>query len=563
VKSSKPVEASDLIAAIRPGSASGVTRRAFVAGAGAVTLAGALAACAPGGKDAGSAGSSAPVDAKRQVTLAMSTSNEPEGGFDPCIAWGCGEHVHEPLIQSTLVVTDEDMGFSNDLATEYGVSADALTWSFTIRDDAVFSDGEPLTARDVAFTLNTIRESASAQADLSMVAAVEALSDTVVEISLKKPYNVLLHILANIGIVPEHAYGPGYGEKPVGSGRYRLVQWDRGQQAIFEANPSYYGEKPAIERFTVVFMEEDAALAAARSGQVDMAYTSATFADQKVEGYELASFESVDSRGINLPVIPAGSERAAEGDERYPAGNDVTAHLEIRQAINRGIDRDALIEHVLGGHGRPAYSIGDGMPWASADMKVALDRDGAKRLLEDAGWTLENDVYRKDGLDAAFDLYYPASDTVRQAMANEFANQMSEIGIKVTTKGAGWDDIYPHQFSDPVMWGWGSNAPSDVYELNYSVGTMNFSCYESETTDAYLDAALAATDVEASYSLWQKAEWDGTEGIAPQGAATWAWFANVDHLYWVRAGLKVARQKLQPHGHGWSIVNNIDRWSWD
>ena len=51
-------------------------------------------------------------------------------------------------------------------------------------------------------------------------------------------------------------------------------------------------------------------------------------------------------------------------------------------------------------------------------------------------------------------------------------------------------------------------------------------------------------------------------GIAPAGDATWVWLANVSHLYWKRDGLTVARQKLQPHGHGWSVLNNVDRWSW-
>ena len=80
--------------------------------------------------------------------------------------------------------------------------------------------------------------------------------------------------------------------------------------------------------------------------------------------------------------------------------------------------------------------------------------------------------------------------------------------------------------------------------------------------DAYLDEALAADDVEASYPLWQQSEWDGVGGIAPAGDATWVWLANVSHLYWKRDGLTVARQKLQPHGHGWSVLNNVDRWSW-
>lgn len=527
-------------------------------GAGAV--AGALGGCAGG--DGPQAGSASKRGAK-EVVIAMSPSNEPEGGFDPCVSWGCGEHVHEPLIQSTLITTDENMAFVNDLATGYDVSSDALTWSFTIRTDARFSDGEPLTARDVAFTLNTIRENPKAQADLSVVSAVEAVSDTQVEIHLAKPYNALLYILANIGIVPEHAYGPDYGSRPIGSGRYVLAQWDRGQQAIFEANPSYYGAAPTIERFTVVFMEEDAALAAARSGQVDMAYTSATFADQKIDGFELASYKSVDSRGINLPVIPSGATRTDEDGTVYQAGNDVTANLEVRRAINLAIDRDAMIENVLSGRGTVAYSIGDGMPWASPDMKVGLDRVRARKLMEDAGWVIEDGVYRKGGLAAELTLYYPSSDSVRQAMANEFANQMAEVGIRITTSGQAWDDIYPHQYTDPIMWGWGSNAPSDVYEISHSEGTMNFSCYASDITDSYLDAALAATDIASSYPLWQKAEWDGTEGIAPAGAATWAWFANIDHLYWVRRGLAVSRQKLQPHGHGWSVVNNIDTWSWE
>ena len=543
-----------------------ITRRSFVTSASALGVAalasGTLAACGGSSQQGSSTPAASTTDAKHQVTVAMSTDNEPAAGFDPCVNWGCGEHVHEPLIQSTLVVTDEDMNFVNDLATDYEVSADKLTWTFKIRDDAKFTDGQALKASDVAFTVNTIVNSQNAEADLSMVDKAEAPDDTTVEIHLKKPSNVLLYTLAVMGIVPEHAYGPDYGTNPVGSGRYKLVQWDKGQQAIFEANPDYYGEAPNIERIVVVFMAEDAALAAARAGQVDLAYTSATYSDQKFDGYTLEAYETVDSRGIQLPVIPSGSTKK-DGENEYPAGNDVTCNLEVRQAINYAIDRKAMIDNVLNGYGSEAYSVGDGMPWASPDMKCDLDLDKAKGLLEAAGWAKGSDgVYARDGRACAFDLWYPSTDSVRQAMANEFANQMGALGIKVTTRGGSWDELYPHEFSDPIMWGWGSNSPSDVYEMNYSAGTMNYACYADKTTDEHLDAALATDTVEESYPLWQKAEWDGVAGVAPQGAATWAWFANVNHLYWKRDGLTVAKQKLQPHGHGWSVLNNVDRWSW-
>lgn len=557
----------DLLAYRAASLASGrLTRRGFLSAAGACSGLAASAALAGCAGRQGAGGSSDSVVASKgstQVVIAMNPTSEPAAGFDPLVAWGCGEHVHEPLIQSTLITTDEDLNFVNDLATDCLCSSDGLVWTFTIRDDVVFSDGEPLSARDVAFTVNGAIDSAMSEADLSMVDRAVAVSDTVVELHLNKPHNALLYTLAVLGIVPEHAYGPEYGRNPIGSGRYVLERWDKGQQVIFTANPTYYGRKPPMERVVVVFMDEDAALAAVQKGEVDIAYTYATHARQAFEGYELAAYKTVDSRGVSLPSVPAGGTKLVEGDMAFNTGNDVTADVAVRRAINCGLDRDAVIEHVLDGYGKVAYSVGDGMPWSSPDMKVELDREKAARLLDEAGWKRgEDGVRSRDGVRAAFDIWYSSDDSVRQALANEFANQMAELGLEVTPRGGSWDQIYLHQFSQPVLWGWGSNSPVEVYELNYSTGWGNYSCYESEITDAYLDEALAQTDVEASYEYWRKAMWDGVEGVAPQGAATWAWIANVDHLYFKRQGLDVAHQKPHPHGHGWSLVNNVDAWSW-
>ena len=547
-----------------------ITRRQFaqLAGAGAATLSlgGLLAACTNGDAGKGDAkpeeGVSAGTDTSKQVIVSMTPGSEPAAGFDPLVSWGCGEHVHEPLIQSTLIATTTELGFQNDLATSYEASADGLTWTFAIRDDVKFTDGQPLTARDVAFTLNGIRNAEASECDLSMMKEAVATDDTTVEISLDKPFNALLYTLAVIGIVPEHAYDDSYGDHPIGSGRYMLEQWDKGQQVILKANPDYYGDAPKMERVVVVFMEEDASLAAAQSGQVDVAYTAATFADNQPMGYDLLNCKSVDSRGISLPSVPAGGTKKDEGGE-YAAGNDVTCDLAVRQAINYGVDRERMIDNVLNGYGTVAYSVGDGMPWSSTDMKCTTDVEKAKKLLDDGGWAAGADGIReKDGTRATLDLYYSAGDSVRQAIAAEFANQMKELGIEVNIKGASWDDLYPHQFTDPVVWGWGTNAPTETYNLFYSAGTGNYACYENATVDGYLDEALAQPRVEDSFEFWKKAQWDGTTGFAPQGDAPWVWFANVDHLYFAKENLKVAKQKPHPHGHGWSLVNNVDQWTW-
>lgn len=496
---------------------------------------------------------------KDSVVIAMGPTSEPEAGFDPAYGWGAGEHVHEPLIQSTLTTTTTDLEIAYDLATDLAVSEDGMTWTVTIRDDVQFTDGEPLTAEDVAFTYNTVKETSSVN-DFTMLKEAVALDDTTVEFQMETPYSIWPYTMANVGIVPEHAYGPDYGSHPIGSGRYVMKQWDKGQQIIFEANPDYYGDEILMKKVTVVFMEEDAAFAAVRSGQVDLAYTAASYSEQQVNGYELLAFASVDNRGFNLPAV---SQTTTE--DGTVIGNDFTADVLVRRAINLGIDREQMIENVMYGYGTPAYSVCDGMPWYNEEAEVAYDPDGAAALLEEAGWKMGADGIReKDGVKAAFTLMYPASDSVRQAMAADTSNQLKTLGIDVTLEGVGWDVAYTRALSTPLMWGWGAHTPMEFYNIYHTTEQYaEYSPYANETVDRYMDEALAAETLEESYALWKLAQWDGQTGVTQEGDIPWIWLANIDHLYWSKTNLNVADQKLHPHGHGWSVVNNVDQWTWD
>lgn len=498
---------------------------------------------------------------RSSVVIAMDPNSEPEAGFDPAFGWGAGEHVHEPLIQSTLTVTNTNLTIDYDLATDYSVSEDGLLWTVHIRDDVKFTDGEPLTARDVAFTYNTVKESSSVN-DFTMLDHAEALDDTIVVFHMTRPFSIWPYTMAVVGIVPEHAYdSASYGSNPIGSGRYILKQWDKGQQVILDANPDYYGEQPNMQRVTIVFMEEDAAFLAAQAGEVDLAYTSATYSDQTVEGYSLAAYESVDNRGFNLPAVP---EQTTESGETI--GNDFTADVQVRRAINIGVDREEMIDHVLNGYGSPAYSVCDQMPWYNSASEVTYDPEKAKSLLDEAGWkTGEDGIREKDGVKAELNLLYATGDSVRQALAADFAEQLKELGISCTLEGVGWDTAYDRAQSDPLIWGWGAHTPMELYNIYHTIGDTGlaqYSPYSNSTVDAYMDQALASSDLEVSYDLWQKAQWDGTTGVTQDGDIPWVWLVNIDHLYWVADGLQVAEQKIHPHGHGWSIVNNVDQWSW-
>ena len=230
-----------------------------------------IAGCASGGTASTTPAAEHPAD---EVVVVMGPTSEPEAGFDPAFGWGAGEHVHEPLIQSTLTVTNADLTIGYDLATGYSVSEDGLTWTVTIRDDVSFTDGEPLTAEDVAFTYNTVKSSSSVN-DFTMLDYAEAPDDTTVVFHMTRPFSIWPYTMAIVGIVPEHTYDSAtYGSNPIGSGRYTLVQWDRGEQIILEANPDYYGEAPKIKKVTILFMEEDAAFLAALSTKSARAETT-------------------------------------------------------------------------------------------------------------------------------------------------------------------------------------------------------------------------------------------------------------------------------------------------
>ena len=540
----------------------------------AVLLSAALAlsaACAASGCGNGSAGTGAAARTSAQaaeqrarageVVVAMDPNSEPAAGFDPAYGWGAGEHVHEPLIQSTLTVTNPDLTIGYDLATGYSVSEDGLTWTVTIRDDVSFTDGERLTADDVAFTYNTVKASSSVS-DFTMLDYAEAADDRTVVFHMNRPFSIWPYTMAVTGIVPEHAYDSAtYGASPVGSGRYILKQWDRGQQVILEANPDYYGGEPLMKKVTILFMEEDAAFLAAQAGQVDLAYTSATYSDQQIEGYTLASYATVDNRGFNLPAVPEQTD--AQG---RTVGNDLTADVRVRRAINMGIDRQEMIDHVLNGYGSPAYSVCDQMPWYSEASEVEYDPEGAAALLDEAGWKTGDDgVREKDGVKAELNLLYSAGDSVRQALAADFADQLGDLGISCTLEGVGWDTAYDRALSDPLIWGWGAHTPMELYNIYHTAAGSDsalYSPYASDVVDRYMDQALAQNDLKTSYKLWQQAQWDGTEGVTWEGDIPWVWLVNIDHLYWVRDGLQVAEQKIHPHGHGWSVVNNVDQWTW-
>lgn len=500
-------------------------------------------------------------DEGHKEEFVFAIGSEPDTGFDPTLGWG---RYGSPFFQSTLLKRDDQLKIVNDLATGYEISPDGKTWTVTIRDDANFSDGEPVKASDVKFTFETIIENGSV-VDLNEIEQIQVIDKKIVEFTLKESQSTFVNNLVVTGIVPEHVYDEDYATKPVGSGPYQFVQWDRGQQLIVEENPEYYGKKPHLKKITFLFLNETAAFAAAQADQVDLIYLPAAFSKKKVSGMRLEVVATVDNRGIVFPFVKSGN-KTAQGDL---IGNDVTADRAIRQAINLGIDRKALIEGALEGRGTPAYTSVDGLPWWNSDTVVADgDLEGAKKILKEAGWEDQDgdQILEKGSLKAEFELYYLADDELRQSLAIAVADMVKPLGIKLNIVAGSWDIIGKKMHSEAVLMGWGSHDPHEMYNIyggeNRGVEYFNTGYYQNQTVDSYFKKALQAKTEDEALEFWQKAQWDGVTGYSTKGDAAWAWLVNIEHLYLVKEELDIGVQRTHVHGHGWPITDNIVDWKW-
>lgn len=495
------------------------------------------------------------------VVNVNSHTGEPETGFDPLLGWGCGHVNFEPLIQSTLFKSADNGSIINDLATNYSVSSDGNTWTVNIRNDVRFTDGENLTAEDVAFTFNTAIGSNS-ELDMSNLEKATVINNTAVEFKLKEPQSSFIWRLRYVGIVPEHAYKKEtYGANPIGSGPYKLVEWDKGQQAILELNEKYYGKKPYFKKITMLFLDKDTAFAAVKSGDVDIAEIEISHANQTVDGYKLVDLPASRAQGLSFPMQYNTGKKSLQED---PIGNNVTADITIRKALNIGIDRKALLEGVIYGKGAVEYTGVDQRDFGNPDAKINdSNPEEAKKILENAGWkdTNGDGIREKNGTEAEFKLYYSATDQTRQALSVAVSEQAKELGIKIDLVGASWDEIYANQYNSAVLYAYSSIDTFNLYQQYHSKEAddtyRNPGLYNNSIVDGYLETALRSTDQDHATKYWKLAAYDGSTGFGPAGDATWLWLVTIDYLYMADETLDMGTPQRNA---GADVLGNIYEW---
>ena len=501
-----------------------------------------------------------PVTQPVPAELKLAIGAEPTEGFDPLLGWSHGSYL---LLHSPLLKQNADLSWQNVLTQSVTPNQDGKGWLITLKPDLKFSNGAPLTAEDVAFTYKSAARGGG-KIDMGNFVSAKVVSPTEVAIVLSAPQSTFVNVLGSLGIVSKRDYDPKrYAREPVGAGPYRLVSFLPGQQLVVEANPYYAGGNNDFKRLVFVFIDEESAYAAAQSSQLDLVRIPPSLAPTVPASLKLWVRPSVENRGIVFP-IPAAGKKDAKG---YAIGNDVTADVAVRRAINYAIDRKLLADQLLEGHAIPAYSAVEGLPWNNPAVAF---KDGdaahANALLDEAGWKMGSDGIRHKGsLRAAFTLWYSSGDSTRRDLAEAVRAMLKPIGLEVSLKSGSWEQVEREMHANPVLMGWGSLDPMELYH-HYQSGSAgvefyNPGYYQNPVVDGHLKQALDAPDWQAAVPFWQQVEWDGKTGAGVQGDAAWAWLLNVQHTYLANRCIDLGKGAPEIHG-SWSLLNNLQDWRW-
>ncbi|MFE7111283.1 ABC transporter substrate-binding protein [Streptomyces sp. NPDC057575] len=515
-----------------------------------VLLSAATACSQPGGPDGGGSGSGAGDSA------VVGIAYEPDS-LSPLLGYGKDGN---SKIFDGLLTLDDKMELRPGLATALPeVSDDGLTYTYRLRKGVKFSDGEPFGAKDVVFTYRTIldeKTNNASRTELDAVKSVEAAGDDTVVFTLKYPYAPFARRTV-LPIAPEHIAGKqdvnngDFTTHPIGTGPYLLTKWSKGEKIAFKANPGYWGGAPEVKKFTMAIIKDDDVRATRlRSGELDGAILPPNLAKgfARTGGTRTYAATTYDYRTVTLPTH-----------------NEVTGDIAVRRALDVAVDRKAMVDSLLNGEGRPAYGpVPTDSEWFTKGTERPHDLAAAKKILDDAGWKPGKDGIRtRDGVRAAFPLWYLTGDKLRQDHALAYASDAKKAGIDITTEAGTWEVIEPRMKQDAVLAGGGSPADPDFdqYTLLKSSlagdGFNNMAWYDNKAVDRALEAGRRSGDRAA-----RKAAYDTVQRELVKNPG-YTFLTHIDHLYVVKDRFGTLTTQVEPHDHGLASGPwwNVEDWT--
>ena len=432
------------------------------------------------------------------------------------------------LIFDYLVIPDENLNYVGDLAESWDISDDGTVYTFHLQEGVKWHDGEDFNADDVVFTLTALASPEYTGGNegrvMSIVGAseyqagtadsvegIKKIDDYTVEITLASPNAAFLSNMY-VAILPEHILGEespadwgndDFNRAPIGTGKYKFVEWEAGQYISLERNDEYFGTMPSIENVVVQFGADTTLVAALLNGEIDVLYN--------LPATEIENVEAVDGVGVyNYEMMSVYYIGLNQLD---PDLSD----LRVRQALAYALDKQTIVDTVYGETATVANDIFPDNHWShNPDVTVyEYNPEKAMALLEEAGYTMNDSTgyYEKDGetLHLTYDM---STSTDGRQVAALIQQYWKAIGVEMEVieqdfATLAYSKLLPNNATEETTaesfqcytLGFGVEADPEEYNAYLSTstgaGSWNFIHYSNPQVDELFQQQLLETDPNA------------------------------------------------------------------
>lgn len=405
------------------------------------------------------------------------------------------------------------------LAESYHISDDGLEIGYKLRDDIFFSDGHPVTADDVVFSYETVKnpevDATTLASYLKDVDRVEKISDREVKFFMKRVYFKSLEITGGLDIFPKHIYqfdDPQEFNKrisnPVGSGPYVFEKWNVGREVVLKRNENYWGKMPNLEKIVYRIITNDAgAIQSLRSGDVDFLRP---LPDQYTDLANDPEFTK-DFKPLSYWTPGSGYFWMGWNQER-----EFFKDKKVRQAMTHLVDREKICKYLLKNPDAvvptgPFYIHGDQgdksiKPWP-------YDPEKAKQLLDAAGWidTDGDGIRDKDGVPFRFTYMIVSGTYLHEQISKLLKDESAKVGIDVKIDPYEWSVFIQRLIDrkfDAVNLAWHGAVESDPYQIWHTsqIGNRgsNYIGFGDDESDALIELARITIDRDERNKLYNK-----------------------------------------------------------
>ncbi len=434
------------------------------------------------------------------------------------------QYLFTPLVQ-----LDRDLQVAPGLAESWEVSSDGLLYTFELNPKATFSDGTPVRASDVVFTLRKIVDPASGSVQFSGnfqfldLAKTRAVDTDTVEVAFTEPLAAQLISFNDVFVLPEHIYSKGnfskdYNDTAVGSGPYRLVRRVRGKEAVVERRPDYWGVRPHIQTVVLKLVtDHGVAFNALRRGDIDESLIASDTWVRERNNPEV-------TKSINFESFYTLNYNFVAWNNRHPFLND----KRVRRAMAMCIPIASVVNDLY--HGTARAMSGPFTPdqWAYNPQVPVIRQDlaAAKQLFATAGW-IDRDgdgILDRDGRKFSFSMIIMAGSATGTQVVQMIQSELRKAGVDMrieTMEGnAAIHRILGRNF-DSAYLSWDLDPDPDQYNAFHSSQVpplgQNFVSYSNPVADKLIEEARREIDMSKRKELY----WKLHELLADDQPYTW------------------------------------------